>query len=197
MAMADLINDAAYQMELAYYGYIQKVLNDAAQPWAAPYYGTGTGIVKGTLDPMIRHWMRVSGGQAPSILGDIDMVSQLADLTGFTASTTSKQFADAIMLEQNNTGMIGTYLGAKTVNMVNPLIDGTDTPVLDTNKLFILPGGVSADMRPLKVVFEGDVVSQDAENIDDKTYEVRLDQYFGAGIVKGDRPYLSVYEATV
>ena len=193
--MADLINDAAYQMELAEYGYIQNVLNTAAATWAAPYYGQGTGIVKATLDPMIRHWMRLSGGAAPTILGDINMVSQLSELTGFTASTTSKQFADAIMVEQNQTGMIGVYNGAMVVNLANPVIDGTDTPVFDTNKLYILPSSASADMRPLKVVFEGDVTSQDAQNIDDKTYEVRLDQYFGAGIVYGDRPYLSVYEA--
>ena len=38
------------------------------------------------------------------------------------------------------------------------------------------------------------MVSQDANNIDDKTYEVRLDQFFGAGIVYGDRPYISVYQ---
>lgn len=193
--MADLIRDAAYQMELKQYGHIQNVLNTAAATWAAPYYGTGTGIVKTTLDPMIRHWMRLSGGAAPIILGDIAMVSQLAELTGFTASTTSKQYADAIMMEQNATGMIGVYNGCKVVNLANPTIDGTDTPVFDTDKLFIMPANASADMRPLKVVFEGDVTSQDAENIDDQTYEVRLDQYFGAGIVYGDRPYLSVYDA--
>lgn len=193
--MAELINDAAYQMELNQYAYIQNVLNTAAATWNAPYYGTGTGLVKTTIDPMLRHWMRVSGGGAPAILGDIALTSQFAELTGFAASTTSKQFADEIMLEQNRTGMIGVYNGSKVMTYGNPMIDGTDTPVLDTNKLFILPANVSADMRPLKVLFEGDVTSQDAENIDDQTYEIRLDQYFGAGIVIGDRPYMSVYEA--
>ena len=122
------------------------------------------------------------------------MISKLSELTGFTASTTSKQFADAIMLEQNNAGFIGVYNGAKVVNLVNPLVEGTDTPVFDTDKLFILPGNVDASMRPLKVVFEGDVTSQDETHIDDKSYEIRLDQYFNAGIVYGDRPYVSVYE---
>lgn len=136
----------------------------------------------------------MSGGNAPIILGDINMISKLSELTGFTASTTSKQFADAIMLEQNNAGFIGVYNGAKVVNLVNPLIDGTDKPVFDTDKLFILPGNVDASMRPLKVVFEGDVTSQDETHIDDKSYEIRLDQYFNAGIVFGDRPYVSVYE---
>ena len=194
--MSDLIVDAAYQMELAQYGYIQKVLNDAAKNWSAPYYGSGSGIVKATLDPMIRHWMRMSGGAAPIILGDINMVSKVADLTGFTASTSAKQFADDIMLEQNAAGFIGVYNGCKVVNLVNPLIDGTDNPVFDTNKLFLLPGNVDASMRPLKVVFEGDVQSQEETNIDDKTFEVRLDQDFGAAVVYGDRPYVSVYEDT-
>lgn len=194
--MSDLIVDAAYQMELAQYGYIQKVLNDAAKNWSTPYYGSGSGIVKATLDPMIRHWMRMSGGAAPIILGDINMVSKLADVTGFTASTSAKQFADDIMLEQNNAGFIGVYNGCKVVNLVNPLIDGTDNPVFDTNKLFLLPGNVDASMRPLKVVFEGDVQSQEETNIDDKTFEVRLDQDFGAAVVYGDRPYVSVYEDT-
>ena len=73
MQMSDLIRDAAYQMELAQYGYIQNVLDTAASAWAAPFYGAGSGVVKGTIDPMIRFWMRVSGGARPTILGDIDM----------------------------------------------------------------------------------------------------------------------------
>jgi hypothetical protein len=36
-------------------------------------------------------------------------------------------------------------------------------------------------------------VAQEATNIDDKSYEVRLDQFFGAAMVYGDRPYISVY----
>lgn len=105
-----------------------------------------------------------------------------------------KQYADAIINEFNQTGMIGTYQGAKVVNLANPVIDGTDTPVFDTNCLFILPGGIDASMRPLKVVYEGDVVAEEASHIDDKTYEIRLDQYFNAGVVYGDRPYISKYD---
>lgn len=191
--MADLINDAAYQMELAEYQHILGVLDTAAATWSSPYYGTGSGVVKATIDPMIRHWARISGGTGPSILGDIDMVSKLAEQTGFTAASGTLQFADQIMVEQNNAGFIGVYNGAKVLNLVNPYIDGTDTPVFDTKKLYIMPNAISADMRPLKVVFEGDVIAQEETHIDDKSYEVRLDQFFNAGIVVGDRPYLSVY----
>lgn len=192
--MTELITDATTQMELAEYAHIQNVLNAAAKTWDKNYYATGSGLVKSTLDPMIRHWVRVSGGAPATVLGDIDMTSKLGELTGFTANSTTQQFSDAIILEQNNAGMIGTYLGSKVVNLINPPINGTDTPAFDCNKLFILPGGVDASMRPLKVVFEGDVQSIDATHIDDRTFEIRLDQYFNAGVVVGERPYMGVYE---
>lgn len=37
-------------------------------------------------------------------------------------------------------------------------------------------------------------MSAESTNIDDMAYEVRLDQFFGAGIVIGKTPALSVYE---
>lgn len=191
--MADLINDAAFQMECAENGYFESVLLAGATSWSAPYYGTGSGIVKATIDPMIYHWMRISGGIGATILGDAEEIAKLSELTGFTASASAKQFSDDIINEHNANGFIGRYIGANVVNMINPIKDGGDTPVFDTKKLFILPNAISADMRPLKVVFEGDVVSEEARHIDDKSYEVRLDQYFNAALVYGDRPYISVY----
>ena len=191
--MSDLIADATFEMEAAELKLIQKVLYESAKNWTAKYYGAGSGVVKGTLDPMIRHWMRIGGG-APTIIGDIDVISKLSEQTGFTASSDMKQFADQTILEHNAMGYIGKYNGANVISMVNTVETGSDTPVIDTDKLFILPTGVDAGMRPLKVVYEGGVESQEQSNIDDKSYEIRLDQYVGAGIVYGERPYMSVYE---
>lgn len=194
--MADLISDAAYQMELKELGYIKGVLNAAATAWAAPFYASGAGVVKATLDNQIRFWNRMSAGGGAVIVGDIDIVSKLSELTGFNANTTTKQFSDDLINEANRMGYVGIYNGAKVINMINPIVEGTNDPALDTDKLYIFPAGADAGMRPLKVVFEGDIFSQETTNIDDSTYEVRLDQYLGAGIVYGDRPYLSVYEDT-
>ena len=188
----DLINDATYQMEVAMNRHIESVLANAVTSWSANYYGTGSGIVKATIDPMILHWLRTMGGV--TILGDIGELNKLAALTGFTTTTNTQQFADQIMLEQNNNAFIGTYLGGKVINLLNPFAeDGTDDTVFSQNKLYILPAGIDAGMRPLKVVFEGDVFSTEATNIDDLSWEIRLDQYFNAGIAYGDRPYMSVY----
>ena len=189
---ADLINDASFQMECAMNGYIQDVLTAAAATWSAPYYGTGSGLVKATLDPMVMHWVRVGGGAA--IFGDIGETTNLAALTGFNANVSTQQFSGNIINEQNENAVIGTYLSAKVVNLMNPLKeDGTDGFLFDEKKLYIVPTGVDAGMRPLKVVFEGDVFSTEATNIDDLSWEIRLDQYFNAAIAKGIRPYLSVY----
>lgn len=189
---ADVINDASYQMECAMYGYIENVLTTAAATWSSPYYGTGSGLVKSTLDPMVMHWVRVGGGAA--IFGDIGENTKLAQLTGFTANSTTQQFSGNIINEQNANAVIGTYLSAKVVNLMNPLKeDGTDSFLYDMKKLYIVPTGVDAGMRPLKVVFEGDVFSTEATNIDDLSWEIRLDQYFNAAIAKGVRPYLSMY----
>lgn len=189
---ADLINDASYQMECVMNGYIESVLAAAAATWSAPYYGTGSGLVKATLDPMILHWVRAAGGAA--LFGDIGELTGLAQLTGFVANSTTQQFAGNIINEQNQNAVIGTYLSAKVVPLMNPLKDdGTDGFIFNEKKLYIVPTGVDAGMRPLKVVFEGDVFSTEATNIDDLSWEIRLDQYFNAAIAKGVRPYMSVY----
>ena len=189
---ADVINDASFQMECAMHGYIQNVLTAAAATWSSPYYGTGSGLVKATLDPMVMHWVRVGGGAA--IFGDIGETTDLAQLTGFNANVNTQQFSGNIINEQNENAVIGTYLSAKVVNLMNPLKeDGTDGFLFDQRKLYIVPTGVDAGMRPLKVVFEGDVFSTEATNIDDLSWEIRLDQYFNAAIAKGVRPYLSMY----
>lgn len=188
--MADLIRDASYEMHVKQIQYIQQVLNAAASSWTAPFYATGSGIVKTALNPQIQHWMRTG---AVALLGDIAIISKLADQTGFTAATSTQQFSPSIIDEVIHTGVIGVYYGAKVINLVNPYLSDNMTPVIDTKRLYILPSAASADMRPLKVLYEGDVQSTESTNIDDLAYEVRLDQWFGAGVVTGKTPAMSVY----
>ena len=188
--MADLIRDASYEMHVKQIQYIQQVLNAAASSWTAPFYATGSGIVKTALNPQIQHWMRTG---AVALLGDIAIISKLADQTRFTAATSTQQFSPSIIDEVIHTGVIGVYYGAKVINLVNPYLSDNMTLVIDTKRLYILPSAASADMRPLKVLYEGDVQSTESTNIDDLAYEVRLDQWFGAGVVTGKTPAMSVY----
>lgn len=193
---ADLINDANYQMTVAMNRYFESVLIGALNTgkFVNPYYGAGTGaIVQATFDPMLYHWIRTTGGAA--IMGDIENIAKLSALTGFDGGNNTKVFAEDLIKEHNDNAALATYKSAKVVELINPFMeDGTDDVVFKKNYLYILPAGIDASMRPLKVVFEGDVFSEEATNIDDLTWEIRLDQYFNAAVAYGDRPYMGVYE---
>ena len=192
--MSDLIREANDRMLTAQYDLIQRVINDSVTKWATPYYGTGSGVVKTTIDPMLNFWKRTG---RVVILGDIEILGKLSELTGFTASTETKQFADELIVEHNANGFLGTYNGAQVVALTNPYADESAiTPVFDTDKMYILPSAASADMRPLKILYEGDVQQTDMLNIDNGCYEVCLRQFVGAAMAHGRRPYMSVYAAT-
>lgn len=187
--MADLVNKASREMANAENRYIESVLMAAAATWTTPFYGTGAGIVAATLDPMIQHWMRTG---SCAVVGDIAAIQQLAPLTGFNAATTT-QFSNDIINEVNQTGRIGTYKGANVVQFVNPYeTNGIDT-VMKQNALFIIPTAASVEDRPLKVVRKGNIINVENTDINDLTYEIRMDQMFGAGIAMGNYPEMSVY----
>lgn len=194
----ELINDAADEMEKKMVQNIEGTLYAAFGAYNYPFYATGSGFVSATVDPMIRafsRWGKVS------LLGDPVLLQKIADSTGFTTTTSTKQFADSIIIEQNTNGYIGTYKGANVIQLNNPFERGAlpttsqgsdvDGQVLKIELLYIIPSGTQS---PLKVVKEGSVESMDATNIDDNTMEVCLRQYFGSAVVYGDNPYLGIYE---
>ena len=187
--MGELVNAAKTEISNKVNAYVENVLLKSAKTLATPYYATGAGIIKNTFDPIVRHWMRYGGAV---IIGDIAAISKLTEQTGFT-SATNTQYADGLLLEHNNNGYIGKYLGADVICLVNPYnADGMNTVMTEGN-IYVLPKAATADMRSLKVALEGDVQSLESTNIDDKSYEIRLDQYVGAGLVSGESPLISVY----
>lgn len=188
--MSDLVVDATREMARVEDKYIQNVLLQAASNWVAPFYAEGAGIVKTTLNPMIQHWMRTGGC---ALVGDIAVIQKLAEQTGFTAATATQQYSPSIIDEFHKTGRIGSYNGASVIQFVNPYESDGVTPVMSKKALFILPIGVRAEDRPLKVVKRGGLLTVESTNIDDLTYEIRMDQMFGAGIAMGNYPELGVY----
>lgn len=185
-----LLREANTEMANAKLQHVQSVLRAALSNFGSDHYGSGAGIVQSTLDPMVLRARR-SGGAA--LLGDIAVIDKLAPLTGFTYNTNQKQYADEVIAQYDRTGLIGAYKGASVGAFSNPYLhDGTTA--VDPGLLFILPVGLSPDARNLKVVNEGPVMSIESTNIDDLTYEVRLDQHFGAAVVIGDQASIAVYE---
>lgn len=188
--MADLIRQANVAMTNKKLVLIEAVLHDAIDNFGSPFYGTGTGIVPATLDAQLNYFRRIG---AVTILGDNAAVSQLAPLTGMAINANSTQFSGNMIDERNNNGFIGKYNGCDVVSMTNTYDEGAIEPMLSADWLYILPGGVSADMRNLKVVNEGSVNAVPSQNIDDMVYEVRLDQWFGAAFIVGRKPNIGAY----
>jgi hypothetical protein len=187
----ECIGDAADEMEKAMVQEIERTLYAAFDGYSTPSYGSGSGVVAATIDPMIRAMQRMGN---VSIIGDINCIYKLADLTGFVTTGTTKQFSENVMDEFNRNGMIGNYKGSMVLKLNNPFVRGSLTStVLKQDLLYIMPSGAES---PLKVVMEGDVESMDSTNINDNTMEVQLRKYFGSAIIYGDNPQIAVYEDT-
>lgn len=188
--MADLIREANTAMTNKKLVLIEAVLHDAIDNFGSPFYATATGVVKATLDAQLNYFRRLG---PVTILGDNAAVAQLAPLTGMAINANSTQFSGGMIEEHNNNGFIGKYNACDVVAMTNAYEEGSVTPILDEDWLYILPGGMSADMRNLKIVNEGPVNAMPSQNIDDMVYEVRLDQWFGAAFVVGQKPNIGAY----
>lgn len=189
--MADLIREANYEITNKKLALIEKVLHDAIDDYASPYYADGNGVEKTTLDTQLAHFRRLG---PVSIVGDLGAVSQLAPLAGMAMSSTQTQFSNEIINENNDNGFIGRYNGCDVVAMNNAYEGGATTPILNADWLYLLPSSMSVDARNLKVVNEGPVTAIESQNIDDMTYEVRLDQWFGAAFCAGQQPTIGCYK---
>jgi hypothetical protein len=189
----EIVSEAAYKMEIKMMQYIEDVFYAAfitAGTYSSPNYASGSGVIKTTIDPQIVAFQRFG---AVSLLGDISVISKLSVLTGFVQTGTTYQHDPAIINEHNRNGFIGIYNACNVAKLVNPFEEGSlSTTILRNGLIYILPSGMK-EMRPLKVVIEGSVSPMDQTNIDDRSFELRLDQHFGAGLVIGSRAYMGLY----
>lgn len=193
---ADLIREANQEITNKKLAMIESVLHDAIDNYSTPFYSTGTGIVKSTIDGQINYFRRLG---PVTLLGDHAAVSQLSGLTGFamnaspSANDAFNQFSNDLINEHNNNGFIGRYNGCSVVSMMNGYEAGSTTPILNPAWIYIVPAGMSGDARNLKVVNEGGVNTFESQNIDDLTFEIRIDEWFGAAFVSGKMPTIGAY----
>ena len=185
--MSELIRLANEAMTLKKIALVETVLHDSIDNYSSPFYAASgnTTLVAATLDAQLNYFRRIG---PVTLLGDIAAVSQLAGHTGMAVSSTGKQFSGNMIEENNNNGFIGRYKACDVIAMTNAYEDGQTTPILATDWIYIIPGGQSPEMRNLKIVNEGPVNSMASQNIDDRTYEILLDQWFGVAFVVGKNP---------
>ena len=189
--MADLIREANKEFTMLKLKHVEKVLHDAISTYSSPFYGTGTGIVKATLDAQLQYFKRLGG---VSLVGDAAAVEGLFNLAGAPVNNNSVQYSGSMIDEKNNNGYLGRYNGAAVVSMVNAYEDGKTTPILNPDWIYIISAGTSNDQRNLKVLNEGQTYSMTQQTIDDHTFETELTQRFGAAFVVGSIPTIGAYE---
>lgn len=193
--IADLIREANEEITNKKLVMIESVLHDAIDNYATPFYGTGTGVVQATLDQQVDYFSRLG---SVSLIGDRAAVRQLAPFAGMAMNPGTNtdpfyQYSNDIINERNGNGFIGRYNGCDVIAMANSYEYGKTTPILAADWIYIVPAGMSADARNLKVVEEGGINAFESQNIDDLVFEVRLDDWFGAAFVSGVLPTIGAY----
>ena len=189
--MADLIREANNEITNKKLGMVQEALRNSISTYSTPFYGTGTGIVKNTLDAQINYFKRLGG---VTLLGDIAAVGQLASISGMAINATpTMQYSGGMIEGVAKNGFWGNYNGCAVQQMVNAYEFGSTTPILATDIIYILPAGLSADAKNLKTVTEGSVNVMESQSIDDRTFEMLITVWFGAGFVSGKLPTIGAY----
>lgn len=189
--IVDMVNDAMRAMENEMIQYIEGILYASQSALSAPNYESGAGLVKASFDAQLRAIQRLNGSAV--VLGDINMIHKVAELTGF-----NNRVAEKYMVEQNENGFIGIYLGANVAQLTNRYSDESSIAetnlVLRDDVLYVLPTG-SVESRPLKVFMEGAVRVMDETNASDESFELYIRMDFGAQVV-ANQNMLAMYEDT-
>lgn len=149
-------------------------------------YGSGTGITKGVIDPLIATMARIG---TPAILGDPEALAKFTEATGYNGNV-PEQF----VIDQHQNGLIGRYQGSYLTQLLNPLQRRSFETELRKDLIYIIPA-TAEELRPLKVHFEGGIEQAQHTSIDSKIHEFRFDQSVGADLI-GDRMLLAVYQDT-
>lgn len=194
VSMGDLIRLANEAMTNVKLKKIEKVLHASISAYGSPWYAKSTGgaINQNTLNAQLEHFFTMGD---VAILGDFSAIGKLAGLTGMQINATPTwQYSGDQIDERNRQGYIGSYNGASVVRMNNAFDEDGVTPVLNRNWLYLIPGGLTADMRNLKIVNEGPVQSMSGQDINDRVYEVLLYQFFGVAFVTGKNPTSGAHE---
>lgn len=187
MDFNELIRDVMNEFEMKVAQKVQSTLYATFSGLSSPNYGSGSGVVATTFDPLLAAMQRI--GRC-AIIGDYEALQKLPALTAIASRT-----SDTIIDEVNRSGIIGTYKGAPVVVLDNPYtgLTGFNT-VLDKGYIYIVPAMADVD-KTLKIQFAGTVQPLESTNIEDSSYEMRFDKHMGAGVLAARHP-LAVYEDT-
>lgn len=176
-SFAALISDGREAIEIAIYKKIYELL-------AQVYNATGSGkdyqssvatkLTKDVLDKAINTVRKKVGG-APTIIADYDLATQIEGFDGFS---------EIAMEEIRTHGLLGKYRGCNIVYLPEILDPVTQESIVPTDKLFVVGRkiGVYGDYNDMDFMQE--------QNINDKSWNCRIDKEMGACITRPEGIYV-------
>jgi hypothetical protein len=185
-----IVERSVEKMEVLMVQDIESTMYNAFSTFAAPNYGTGTGIDASVLNPQIDAFARASNG-AVSLIGDVTALSGIDSIAGFNA-----KLPESLAIQHNRDRFIGVYHGANVVQLPNPFVRGSLTStVLRTDLLYVVPSG-DVSMRPLKIQFEGDIWFREKEDFETGDWEQAMGMIYGAKVMSIDVVMMGMYKKT-
>ncbi len=185
---AQLVTDATTAMEHKLITQVETVIEAYWDDLGSPWYASGNGVTS-AIDAIITAVGRLG---SPAVLGDIALLQKFVNLTGFNGIV-----PEGFVVDFHRTGMIGSYRGAKLVQLANPLTNDTDmtTTLLDKGYAYILPAGADPAKRPLKIGFEGEVLTYETRYAQSRVLEIAMYKKAGVELIS-NRFGLGFYEDT-
>jgi hypothetical protein len=187
--ITDMLNKVFYKVQTDLYNGIKN----------APIqnFTEASGITKASVDAALKIARRFG---SPTITGDYSVISQLEDFTGFTTTTNTKQFSEAVMEEVRKTGLLRSYRGTPVVEIPNAF----NVTKLNTAGTFYdtyLPEGllyflISGALSPLKIGFKGGLQSMTGQDIALRADVTRYDLEVGTAFINEYAPMAGLVSDT-
>lgn len=188
-AVAEGMNEVKNIMMNKFMSYITlTVYNSIKNATGIKFFNENAGLLGTQLDAMMKDVRRFG---KVSLLGDFSMISQVNDLQGFTTTTNTKLFSEAIMEEIRRQGYAGQYKGADIVEIPNTFnvnklnVAGTKFQTyMPEGLLYVVPQNAQG-VSPIQVFRKGGLTSANAMDIISGQEITRFDMEVAADVVKG------------
>lgn len=176
-SFASLISDGKDAIEMSILRKIYEVLAQSYNATAnTKNYKATNALDKTVLDTGI-NYIRKKTGSSPIIIGDYDLCTKIEAFAGFST-------CEALYKEIQDKGVLGRYRGCDIVYLPEILDPVTQTSIVPTNKL-LLSGkkvGYAASY--------GDSDFMQEQNIDDKSWNCRIDKELGYCVTRPEGLYV-------
>lgn len=176
-SLASLVTDGKDAIEIAI---LQRVYEVLAQAYNATSnsdnYKAVNALDATALNAAISHVRKKVGGQ-PTIIADYDICTLIESFTGFSA-------LEAVYTEIRDKGVLGKYRGCDIIYMPEILDPVTQLSIVPTDKLMVVGQKIGY------AATQGDSTVLQKQNIDDKSWNCRIDKRIGYCVTKPEGLYV-------